>query len=327
MKVLFCGDVFPEARQRLLPLLSQAGHELIECAGEKITQHLDDVDVIIPAITRIDSYVLERGRFGLVQQFGVGLESVDIEAATHFGVWVARVPSSKSGNAASVAEHAMFLMLALSRRLGEIHHSLENRRVGEPLGAALLGKTACIVGMGNIGTALALRLRACGMRLLAVENNPERVFPEAGISRVFALSELRQAVAEADYILLCINYHAGLHNLFNATVLSAVKPSAFLINVARGGLINPEALLEALQKGRLAGAGLDVFWEEPVDPKHPLFRQNVIATPHLAGVTDVSYDGTASVCVENIKRYARGEVPLYAVNTPRDPRRGFSPVD
>jgi phosphoglycerate dehydrogenase-like enzyme len=209
MKVLFCGDVFPEARKRLLPLLSEAGHELIECPGEGITRYLDDVDVVIPAIARIDSYVLERGRFGLVQQFGVGLETVDIEAATRFGVWVARVPSSKSGMAASVAEHALFLMLALSRRLEDMHQSLENHRVGGHLGVALLGKTACIVGMGNIGTALALRLRSCGMRLLAVENHPERVLPEAGICRVFTLSELRQAVAEADYILVCTGAKKG----------------------------------------------------------------------------------------------------------------------
>jgi phosphoglycerate dehydrogenase-like enzyme len=293
MRVVFYGKTFPEAKRTLAPLLSEAGHELMQCVEGKNIHHLDDADVIIPAIARIGSDLIERGRFGLVQQFGVGLEGVDIEAATRFGVWVARVPSSKSGNAESVAEHALLLMLALSRKLKELPQSLEARQVGAPLGAALLHKTACIVGLGNIGTALSLRLHACGMRLLAVDDHPERHLPAAAeIERIFPLSELRAAVAEADYIVLCINYKASLHNLMDEAVLSSAKPGSMLINVARGGLVNPDALLAALKEDRLAGAGLDVFWEEPVDPELPLFRQNVIASPHIAGVTDVSCHGT-----------------------------------
>jgi phosphoglycerate dehydrogenase-like enzyme len=321
MKILMCSKSFPEASRSLAPQLSEAGHELIVCAENEIGRYLDDIDVIIPSITRIDSNILERGRFGLVQQFGVGLDTVDIEAATRFGVWVARVPGSVSGNAASVAEHALLLMLTLSRRMPEAHQAFLNRRVGEPIGTALLGKTACIVGMGNIGTAVATRLSACGMRLLAVDDKSARSLP-AGlqIERCFAMPDLASAIAEADYIVICINFKAGLQNLFDRDLLSAAKPGTFLINVARGGLVNPDALLESLLNGRIAGAGLDVFWEEPVDPKHPLFQQNVIVTPHIAGVTDVSYAGTALGCVENIARYARGEAPLYAANSPVNPR-------
>lgn len=324
MKVLFCGQSFPEARSRLARHLSESEHELIVCNEKEIVDYLDDVDVIIPAIARIDSHILERGRFGLIQQFGVGLDTVDIETATRCGVWVARVPSSLSGNAASVAEHALLLMLVLSRQMTEAQRALVGRLVGEPLGIALLGKTACIVGMGNIGADVAMRLSACGMRLFAVDDHDQparRLPPEVRIERFFTLSDLPVAIAEADYIVICINYHADLHDLFDHSLLSTVKPGAFLINVARGGLVNPDALLEALRSGRIAGAGLDVFWEEPVDPTHALFQQNVVATPHIAGVTDVSYDGTASLCADNIARYARGEIPLYAVNAPLDPRQ------
>jgi phosphoglycerate dehydrogenase-like enzyme len=322
MRVLFCGKVFPYSRQRLADLLPAAGHEFVECEESEVIRHLADIDVIIPAITRIDPAIFEAGRFGLVQQFGVGLDTVDIEAATRYGVWVARVPSSKSGNAASVAELAMYLMIGLSRKQGEMRFSLQSRQVGQPIGMALLNKTVCIVGMGNLGKALATRLRACGMKLIAADDRPDREMPpEAGIDRILPLSRLNDAVSEADYIVLCINYHPGLHNLVNRDVLAAVKPGAFLVNVARGGLVQPDDLVEALRSGRLAGAGIDVFWEEPVDPDHPLFSQNIIATPHIAGVTDVSYDGTAAVCVENIVRYARGETPLYAANRPASPRR------
>ena len=109
--------------------------------------------------------------------------------------------------------------------------------------------------------------------------------------------------------------------MIDQAALAAMKPGAFLINVARGGLVDPDALLAALEQGHLAGAGLDVFWEEPVDPQHPLFRQNVIATPHLAGVTDAFFAGGAQIYVENVRRYARGETPLHTVNAPSRLRR------
>lgn len=322
LKVLFCGKNFPGASKRLSTHLSAAGHDLIVCTEKEIINYLDEADVIIPTISRIDSDIIERGRFGLVQQFGVGLDTVDIEAATRCGVWVARVPSSVSGNAVSVAEHALLLMLMLSRKLTEAQRVFSGQRVGEPPGLALFGKTACIVGMGNIGAALAVRLGAFGMRLLAVDDSPaRRLSSDVQIEHFFALSDLPKAMAEADYIVLCINYNASLHGLFNRDLLSAAKPGAFLVNVARGGLIDHDALIAALRSGRIAGAGLDVFWQEPVDPQHPLFQQNVIATPHIAGVTDISAAGITSVCADNISRYARGEVPLYAVNTPLDPRQ------
>ena len=183
----------------------------------------------------------------------------------------------------------MLLMLTLSRKMTDCRQALANRNVGVPLGAALLGKTACIVGMGNIGTALAVRLGEGGMRLLVADDHPHRTMPDGvGIDAILSLADLPQAVAGADYIAVCINYRAALRHLIGKTVLAAARPGTFLINVARGGLVDHEALLDALRSGRLAGAGLDVFGEEPVDPNHPLLKQNVVATPRIAGVTGVS---------------------------------------
>jgi phosphoglycerate dehydrogenase-like enzyme len=284
---------------------------------------LDGVDVVIPLMARIDATVLEHGRFGLIQQFGVGLETVDIDAATRAGVWVARVPSPACANAASVAEHAILLMLALSRRLPELPQAVKTHHWGAPTGIALQGKTACIIGLGGIGQALAKRLSVFGMRLLGVHDHPVADVPaDLGLERVFAMADLPAAMREADFLVLCINYKARLHFVFNQALLAHAKPGAFLINVARGGLVDPEALLDALTTHRLAGAGLDVFWEEPVNPDHALFRQNVIATPHIAGVTDASYSTIALVCVENIVRYARGEKPEFTVNVPSPKAQG-----
>jgi phosphoglycerate dehydrogenase-like enzyme len=315
VRVLFCGEGFSESRRRLAPLLPTA--ELVTCRADRVLQSLDGVDVIVPYVSRVDATIMRAGTFGLVQQFGVGLDGVDLEAATAAGVWVARVPSAGTGNAESVAEHALLLMLALSRRLTQTRAELAAGKVGEPAGLALWGKTACIVGLGDTGSALAHRLHALGMRLVAVRRRPQPGgAPELGVERVFGPDELHAALAVADYVIVCVNFEAASRNLIDAAALRATKPGAFLINVARGGLVDPEALLSALRSGHLAGAGLDVFWEEPPDPHHPLFAENVIATPHIAGVTDASYIGIARAVAENVERYARGEAPLFAANAP-----------
>ena len=116
--------------------------------------------------------------------------------------------------------------------------------------------------------------------------------------------------------MLCINFTPDRFHLFGEQEITAMKKGAFIINVARGGLLDPDALLAALRSGQVAGAGLDVFWEEPVDMTHPIFRENVIATPHIAGVTDVSYEGIALAFAENVRRYKAGETPLYLANAP-----------
>lgn len=314
VKVLFASEGYSEARLRLQPLLPH--DDIASCAPEEVVRSLAGVSVLVPYVARVTSAVIDAGNFGLVQQFGVGLETVDVDAATRAGVWVARVPSGGIGNAESVAEHAVLLMLALSRRwpAGE---GLSDAPMGEPSGVALIGKTACIIGLGDIGSALAIRLRAFGMRLIAVRRRPDELgAPELGVSRVYGPDGLRTAVGLADFVALCVNYDAASHHLINDGVLASCKCGAYLVNVARGGLVDHNALERALASGQLAGAGLDVFWEEPPDRSHPLFSQNVIATPHVAGVTDVSYDGIARLVAENIERFRHGQPPHHAVNEP-----------
>lgn len=315
VNILVASDGYGEARRRLGPLVPH--DRIVSCGPSELAASLRDVDVVIPYVAVVDAAAIGAGTFGLVQQFGVGLETTDVAAATDAGVWVARVPSRGVGNAESVAEHAVLLMLALSRRWPS-GARIGERPMGEPSGLALHGKTACIIGLGDIGSALAVRLRPFGMRLIAVRRRPDELgAPELGVERVYGPDELAEAVARADYVALCVNYDAASHHLIGARALAAFKPGSFLINVARGGLVDHDALARELAGGRIAGAGLDVFWSEPPDLAHPLFAHNVIATPHVAGVTDVSYDGIARVVAENIERYRRGEAPLHAVNEPK----------
>jgi phosphoglycerate dehydrogenase-like enzyme len=317
MKILFCGEAFPEARKQLAALLPD--DEFLAFPPGRLGPHIAEADVVVPLVTTVDEAFIRQGTFGLVQQYGVGLETVDIDAATKNGVMVARIPSEESGNAASVAEHAILLMLMLSKRWNEVIRTRKpgvQTRWGSPTGQALLGKTVCIVGLGGIGRELARRLAGFKVRIITVDDHPGRTVPGVEIARSFPLAVLREALTEADYVALCINYTPDRFHLFGVKEIAAMKRGAFLINVARGGLLDPDALLAALKSGQVAGAGLDVFWDEPVDMAHPIFRENVIATPHIAGVTDVSYEGIARAFAENIRRYKSGETPLYLANAP-----------
>lgn len=324
MKILFCDPGYSESRDRLAPLIPH--WEIAACRREEITSNLAGVDVLVPYGAPIGADIIALGSFGLIQQFGVGLETVDVAAATSAGVWVARVPSAGTGNAESVAEHAILLMLALSRKLAQAREALQRRVVGDPAGKALFGKTACIVGLGGVGSALAVRLQSFGMNLIGVRSRPSIAGPSGVRMRILGATDLVTAVAGADYVIVCVTQNASNQNLIDRKTLSAMKPAAMLINVARGGVVDYDALLEALESGQLAAAGLDVFPGEPVDPQHPLLKHNVIATPHIAGVTDVSYDGIAREVARNVERYASGQRPLHAVNEPAAPRGKPKPV-
>ncbi len=325
MKVLFCDTGYSESRRQLAPLLG--GWELAVAPKDEVPTHLSGIDALVPYGARIDAAIIDAGSFGLIQQFGVGLETVDVEAATRAGVWVARVPSASTGNADSVAEHAILLMLALSRNGPQMHESIRDRVIGEPAGLALAGKTACIIGLGGVGSALALRLHAFGMHLIGVRARPELgPPPEVPALRVVGEAGQAAALGESDYAIVCAQMDARNHHLIDAAALSAMKQGAFLINIARGGLVDTAALEAALAGGHIAGAGLDVVEGEPIDPNDQLFQHNVIVTPHVAGVTDLSYAGIARVVADNLQRFARGYEPLHAVNSPNAPTRRVNAV-
>lgn len=304
----------------LAPLLP--GWTIRTCHPGAVGEHLDGVHVICPFGATIDRSVLEAGRFGLVHQFGVGLEKVDIDRATELGVWVARVPGDVGGNGDSVAELAMLLLLAMVRRLGDAQGALigglwERR----PTGGSLLGSTVAIVGLGAIGEALARRLAPFGTRLLGVRARPERGGPPE-VESVTGPDRLPEVLGQADAVVCCAMLDAGTAGMFGASAFAAMKPGALFVNVARGGLVDEAALLAALESGHLAGAGLDVHATEPADPDSALLRHpRVLATPHVGGLTDVMFRRTGEAFARSVLRWAGGEPPIYAVNAPAVPRR------
>jgi phosphoglycerate dehydrogenase-like enzyme len=293
------------------------GWEVVASPRDQVADHLDGVAALCPFGAWIDRSVLDAGSFGLVHEFGVGLEKVDVARATELGVWVSRVPGDAAANADSVAEIAVLHLLALTRRLDEARAALAARRWEQrPTGGSLLGATVLIVGLGAIGAAVALRLAPFGPRLLGVRARPELGGPP-GVQRVAGPDRLPELLGEADAVVCCAMLHGGNAGMFGAAEFAAMRPGALFVNVARGRLVDEDALLAALASGQLGGAGLDVHAREPADPDSALLRHPaVLATPHIGGLTSVMFRRTAEVFAANLRRWADGGTPRWAVNAP-----------
>ncbi|ACN17821.1 SerA2 [Desulforapulum autotrophicum HRM2] len=288
------------------------GHHF-RAAGSFHIDSLKGVDVLIPAMTWITREMMETGdRLRLIQQCGSGLEGVDIKAATDQGVSVANVPAGTSGNADSVAELGIYMMIGLSRNIQGMAQSLRNKKMGEPLGMALPGKTVGIIGLGGIGQALVQRLKPFGVKLMGIKRtNPQQAKDTLGLDWAGTPADLPFLLENCDYVLVCVPATPESSNMIDGRAFARMKKTAFLINLSRGALVNRDALEHALESGAIAGVGLDVFWQEPPDPSDPIFNYNVMATPHIAGATDISMERTADGVAENIRRLAENRPLLH----------------
>ncbi len=312
MKVLIAaeenawGGVIQQLRNTLpdIEFVASASHA---------AQSLTGFDALIPGMGKVDKPLLDTAdRLRLIQQAGSGLEGVDIDAAKARGIKVANVPSASSGNADSVAELGIWMMIGLARQARKIPQALAQRQLGQPIGLGLMGKTVGLVGLGGIGKALALRLAPFGMRMIGVKRQADQAMARRHhLDWLGTMTQLPQLLTQSDFVVLSLPDNTQTHEIINAQSLSQMKPGSFLINLGRGGLIEKTAFLAALASGHVAGAGLDVFWQEPPDPADVLFSHNVIATPHIAGVTDVSLSGNVAGVCENLRRLRDGEEILH----------------
>ena len=314
MKILICSTHFPHCSEMLQKHLPQ--DTIISCPADQVLKTATHMDVLVPAMHRVDAQIIAQTSAALIHQFGVGLEGVDIPAATEQGIYVANVPGHQgTGNAASVSEHAIFLMLALARKFPQAAENVRQKVFGAPMGKGLLGKTVAIIGVGSIGTELARRLRNFGVRLLGLKQHPsDEVQAACGFDFLGGRQDLARVLEEADFVVLALPVTPHTRGIIGTLALAGMKNKAFLINVGRGPVIDHDALVEALKQKQIAGAGLDVFWDEPTDPSDPLLQYNVIATPHTAGVTDLSYNDIARGLAANVNRLRAGKPPINCVN-------------
>jgi phosphoglycerate dehydrogenase-like enzyme len=314
MKIVFCSTMFPHGSTILRGLLPN--DEISQVPAELVPEEARTADVLVPLMYPLTQSLLETTHLKLIQQWGVGLEGVDIPAATSRGVPVCNIPGDSVPNADSTAEHAVFLMMGLSRNLPGCKAAFREGKWGEPMGVGLFARTALIVGLGRVGMALARRLAALGMTVEAIRRSAvaEADLPDC-VSRMGVPSDLLEMAARADFVVSTAVLNEETRGLLNRTVFEAMKPDALVVNVSRGPVIEETDLLEALKSGCIAGAGLDVFAQEPVGADHPLLAlDNVLATPHIGGVTRQSYEAMSRVVRDNVNLVREGAMPTNCVN-------------
>ncbi len=250
----------------------------------------------------------------LWQILGTGLDDVDVEGFLRRGVLLANTPGQFS--AIALAEHALFLMLLFAKRFAETQESVEAGLFCVPFTSELAGRTLGLVGFGASARELAKRAAAFEMRIVAYELRqvPVEEQRQLGVECFAEPDDLDRVFGESDYLSLHIPLTSATRHLVDERALRLMKPTAVIVNVARGDVIDETALATALTEGRLAGAGLDVFVHEPVPADDPLRRlSNVIATPHVAGTTDGTAFRRTRAALANIARVEQGLEPDYVI--------------
>lgn len=278
---------------------------------ERWEREVPQVDAVISRKGRITREQMEksRGRLKIIARTGVGVDPsrVDLDAAREHRVWVTNMPGS---NAVSVAELVFGQMIALARHTQEANRAVKENRWGDYLrfaGAELAGKTVGVVGMGNIGTRVAIRARAFEMAFLVYDP----YIPESHVTALGGRwTGLDELLAKSDFVTLHCPLTDETKRMIGEKELSLMKSSAYFINMARGGIVDEEALYRLLSRQGIAGAALDVVEDEPPCPDHPLFRlDNVIFTPHLAAITREASKRGEWGAVEEVIRVLQGQSP------------------
>ncbi len=300
---------------RGLEEMAAAGHEVdvrLKLTRDELVETVAGAAaLVIRSETRVTAEVLEAAPgLVVVGRAGIGLDNVDVDAATRLGVMVVNAPES---NILSAAEHAFALLLAQARNIPQAHGALVNGRWERDKweGVELHGKTLGIVGLGRVGALVAQRAAAFEMRLVAYD---PYVTPDRARKMGVELVSLEQLVADADFVSIHLPKTPETIGLFGKELLSKAKPGIRIVNAARGGIVDEEALVDAIAVGRVAGAALDVFATEPCTSS-PLFElERVVVTPHLGASTAEAQDKAGEQIAEQIVLALEGEFVPYAVN-------------
>ncbi len=299
---------------RGLALLDEPGWQVVCPSADVLLAELASADaLIVRSTTRVNGALLQQAtKLRVIGRAGVGVDNIDVDAATRRGILVMNTPG---GNATSVAEHTLALLLALARSVPQLNASIHAGR-WEKSGAngiELRGKTLGLVGLGRVGNEVARRARALEMRVLA--HDPyisENVAREAGVELV-SFSDL---LSRSDFVSLHTALSAATEKMINRETIAKMKRGTRLVNAARGELVDEVALAEALRSGHIAGAALDVFAVEPPRGSPLIGLPNVVATPHVAGSTQEAQEEIGTLIAQQVRDFLAEGVLRNAVNLP-----------
>lgn len=311
----------PLSEHGLQKLLQAPDVEVVQKTGlseEELIAIIPEFDaLLVRSQTKVTAAVLEAGRkLKAVGRAGVGVDNIDLDAATRYGIAVINAPD---GNTITTSEHTFAMLMALARRIPQAYRSTiqgEWRRK-DFVGVELRDKTLGIIGFGRIGSEVAKRAKAFQMRILAYDPflTQERA-EKMGIT----MATLDEIYRQSDFITVHTPLNKETRHMINREAFEKMKPGVRIINCARGGIIDEKALVEAIQSGKVAGAALDVFEEEPPAKDNPLFSlEQVIVTPHLGASTVEAQENVALDVSEEILHLLRGEPFKNAVNLPSIP--------
>jgi lactate dehydrogenase-like 2-hydroxyacid dehydrogenase len=315
--VVVSRRIFPalidELRTRYTVIDNQAD---ASWSAEHLAAHLANADgALITAGEKVDAALLARcPRLKVASNIAVGFNNLDLAACTAAGVAATNTPDVLNE---ATADHAWALLLAAARRVGESERWLRaghwKRWEFEMLmGAELHRTTLGIVGMGRIGRAIARRARGFDMRVVYHNRSRLPAIQEDGATWM----ELDALLQAADHVILVVPYSQATHHLIGAPQLARMKPTAVLVNIARGGVVDDAALIDALRSGRLAAAGLDVFENEPQLNPGFLGLENAVLTPHIASSTRATRNAMARLAIDNLDQVLAGRRPAALLNPP-----------
>jgi D-3-phosphoglycerate dehydrogenase / 2-oxoglutarate reductase len=315
-RVLICPAPLRAAGGPFREILQSAGFEVAfptvthQMSETELIANLEGVDASLAGSEPYTRKVLEaRPQLRIIARNGVGYDAVDLAAATDHGIPVTVSPANEE----AVAEHAFALILALAKQVLPQHEGMRRGVWLRQLTRPLRGQTLGLAGLGRIGKAVAVRARAFGMKVIAHEPYPDVAFVKL---HAVDLVPLEQVFAESDYISLHLPLTAESKALIDRRYLGRMKPTAFLVNTSRGGVVNETDLVEALREKRIAGAGLDVFEHEPPGDSPVTKLENVVLTAHTAGVDAKSGEDMASMAARTIVQLSHGEWPEGLVVNP-----------
>ena len=270
----------------------------------RVDPYIDEADILLTFGAHMADHVLEKGRkLRWIQALGTGVDGIVDRPPFREGVLVTNMHGLHGD---SVPEAAIMLMLALARDLPRAMRNRGARKWERYPSRLLKRKTVGIFGVGAIARSLAPKCKSFGMTVVGITSAPRSM---EGFDRMAHRGELEKIVCELDFLVLLTPYTPQTHGMVGAKVLAAMKPSAYLVNLARGGIVDEEALARALREKRLAGAALDVFANEPLPEDHPFWSMdNVIVTPHLGGFHDQYAEEALPTVVENFRKFLAGDI-------------------
>lgn len=317
MRILITSRMFGVLDREPIDLLLREGYEIVEppyrgttLGEDRLLELIEDVDAAIVGDDYFTAAVIAKAnRLKIIAKYGVGVDRIDLKAASEKAIVVSNVPG---GNKHAVADLTLTLMLAISRQLVKAHEVVKQSGWSVVTGREITRKMLGVVGMGQIGKEVIRRAKGFQMNIIAYDPFPDRAFAQEHSVRLASAEELMRL---SDFVSLHMPSLPSTRRFIDERMIALMKPDAYLINTARGDIVDESALVKALQERRIAGAALDTLDQEPPEEQHPLLHMdNVIVTPHIAGHSHEANFTIGMSAARSVIGVLRGGKPEHIVN-------------